>query len=272
MLQIVNTTGVLSTLQALGLTEWESKTYLALLEDSPATGYAIAKRAGIARSKIYEVLASLVARNVVGVSRSEPQLYGPIPPRQLVSRLRTQFNENLDRAEEALVDYASGSEVNSVIWDIQGRSAILERARTLVNQAENRLLIEIWAQDVDALAEHLAEAIARGVRVIVVGYGDVSLPGADVFPHPATDTVTSGLGGRWLVVSMDDREVVAGNVSAGAHSRAAWTSHPGLVVPITELVRHDLYKLEMLNAHGPVLEATFGPALGALRDKYRPLT
>ncbi len=70
---------------------------------------------------------------------------------------------------------------------------------------------------------------------------------------------------------MDDREVAAGKVSAGAHSRAAWTSHPGLVVPITELVHHDLYKLEMLAAHGEVLEESFGPALERLRERYRPL-
>ena len=75
-----------------------------------------------------------------------------------------------------------------------------------------------------------------------------------------------------VVVSIDDRELVAGNVSAGTHSRAAWTSHPGLVVPVTELVRHDLYKLEMLAAHGDVLVGTFGPGLQVLRDKYAPLT
>ena len=74
------------------------------------------------------------------------------------------------------------------------------------------------------------------------------------------------------MVSADDREVVAGSVSGDAESRAAWTRHPGLVVPITELVRHDLYKLEMLNAHGDILEETFGPALATLRAKYRPLS
>ncbi len=107
--------------------------------------------------------------------------------------------------------------------------------------------------------------------MIVIGYGDLELPGAVIHRHPGTDVVTSGLGGRWLVISVDDREIVAGNVSAGAHSRAAWTSHPGLVIPVTELVRHDLYKIELLDRHADVLESSFGPGLQRLRDKYAPL-
>jgi hypothetical protein len=89
-----------------------------------------------------------------------------------------------------------------------------------------------------------------------------------VYPHPLTDEVTRGLGGRWLVLSVDNREVIAGIVSSGEHSRAAWTTHPGLVVPVTELVRHDLYKLEMLSSHGDILEAAFGPGLSVLREKF----
>ncbi len=265
------TSEVAAALQTLGLTEWESRASLALLEEAPATGYAIAKRAGIARAKIYEVLASLTARNIVQVSRGEPQKYGPLPPRELISRLRAQFNDNLDTAEDALANYASSAESGGEIWDLQGRSAIIERANQLISVAKSRILAEIWAQDVPALHEKLIAAIARGVSVIMIGYGDLELPGAVIHRHPGTDVVTSGLGGRWLVISVDDREIVAGNVSAGAHSRAAWTSHPGLVVPVTELVRHDLYKIEMLDRHGDVLEASFGPGLQRLRDKYAPL-
>lgn len=258
-------------LQALGMTDWESRAYLALLEEAPATGYAIAKRSGIARSKIYEVLASLAAANFVQVSRGEPQMYAPLPPRELVTRLRAQFNQTLDEAESALTDFATESVHDGAIWDLQGRNAILERANQLITAAQQRILAELWAQDVPALDEALRAAADRGVEIIVVGYGDVSLDYASVHPHPATDAVTAGLGGRWVVVSIDDRELVAGNVSAGAHSRAAWTSHPGLVVPVTELVRHDLYKLEMLDRHGDDLEETFGPNLQQLRDKYAPL-
>lgn len=51
------------------------------------------------------------------------------------------------------------------------------------------------------------------------------------------------------MLSLDLGEVVTGVLSMGEESRAAWTSHPGLVVPTTELIKHDVYVQEMLDAH-----------------------
>lgn len=255
-------------LQSLGMTEWEARAYLALLEEAPASGYAVAKRSGVPRAKVYEVLASLVNKGAIHLSRTEPQLYGPLPPSELIERLRAQMTQRLDAAEAAMADYAAQVGTNSVIWDIQGRSEIVERARRLIRAAHRRILLEIWAPDAGELRTDLQNAADRDVSITVVAYGDPEFPFADVYPHPSTDEVTTGLGGRWLVVSADDREVVAGIISSGSMSRAAWTSHPGLTVPITELIVHDLYKLEMLDTHRHVLENSFGPGLIKLREKF----
>jgi HTH-type transcriptional regulator, sugar sensing transcriptional regulator len=255
-------------LQALGMTEWEARAYLALLEESPSSGYGVAKRSGVPRAKVYEVLASLEAKGAVHVASGEPKLYGPVQPGELIERWRDELGRRIDAAEEALANHAVQVGGDAAIWDIQGRGQIFDRARQLVRDSTQRLMLEIWAPDADELRADLAEAAARGVRITVVAYGDPRLPFADVYPHPSTDEVTAGLGGRWLVLSVDNREVVAGIVSSGVDSRAAWTSHPALVVPITELVKHDLYKLEMLAVHKDVLEAEFGPGLIKLRTKF----
>lgn len=254
--------------QAIGLTEWEARAYLALLEEAPLSGYAVAKQSGVPRSKVYEVLASLLSKGAVVVARSEPLLYGPLPPKELIQRFRLETNQRLDAAEASMKRYPSQVGGNAVIWDIQGRSEIIERARQVIRSARRRILMEIWSSDADELHDDLEKAAARNVDVTVVAYGDPAFPFATVYDHPLTDEVTSGLGGRWLVVSADHREVVAGNVSSGVSSRAAWTTHPGLVVPISELVAHDIYKLEMLAAHKEVLEADFGPGLSKLRERF----
>ena len=255
-------------LQALGLTEWESRAYLALVEEAPLSGYAVAKRSGIPRGKVYEVLASLVSKRAVHVARSDPQLYGPLPPKELIERMRQQMTERLAAAEAAMESYASQVGSDAVIWDIQGRSEIIEQARYLIRRASRRILLEIWAADADELRPDLQDAAGRDVQVIAVTYGNPDFPFAEVHQHPSTDEVTTGLGGRWLVVSVDDREIVAGIVSSGSQSRAAWTSHPGLAVPVTELIIHDLYKLEILAAHKELLESTFGPGLIRLRERF----
>lgn len=262
------TAAVVEHLQTLGMTEWEARAYLALLEEAPVSGYAVAKRSGVPRSKIYEVLNSLISKGAVHVARGDTALYGPLPPKELIERLRTQTADRLDAAEAAMSDYAQQVGGNSVIWDLQGRIEILERTRQLIRAAQRRIMLEIWAPDAGELRDDLREASRRGVEIIAVSYGDPEYTFAQVHQHPSTDEVTTGLGGRWLVISADNREILAGIVSSGAQSRAAWTSHQALVVPITELIAHDLYKLEMLDARGKELEADFGPGLVRLREKY----
>ena len=259
-------------LRELGFTDYEARVYLALLTEPWAlSGYAIAQRSGVPRSKVYEVLQALSAKGVVHIAHGNPAQYTPIPPRDLVARQRATIERRLAAAELSLADYSVNAATPAPIWDLSGRQLILDRGRELIDRAASIILLELWAADADEIRPQLAVAAQRGVRIEVVAYGSPDLPFATVHKHPSTDEVTAGLGGRWLVLSIDAQEIVAGIVSSGPASRAAWSSHPGLVVPITELVKHDIYKLEMLAAHGDVLEATFGPDLVHLRERFPPL-
>ena len=56
----------------------------------------------------------------------------------------------------------------------------------------------------------------------------------------------------------------------GKDSRAAWSAHLGIVMPITEQIKHDIYIAIMLDKHRDVLEASFGPALRDLRAQLGP--
>lgn len=262
------TSPAVEQLQLVGMTEWEARVYLALLEEAPASGYSVAKRSNVPRSKVYEVLNSLTAKGAVHVAHGATAAYRPLPPKELIEKLRRETTENLDAAASAMAQFAEQIGTDPAIWDLQGRIEILNRARQLIRVARQRILVEIWAPDAEELRPELAEAANRGVQVTAVSYGDPGYAFAEVYAHPSTDEVTTGLGGRWLVISADDREVVAGIVSSGAQSRAAWTSHPALVVPITELITHDIYKLEMLAARRSELEQDFGPGLIRLRQKF----
>jgi Cd2+/Zn2+-exporting ATPase len=74
-------------LMALGLTEYESKVYLALLGEHPATGYQIGKAAGIPRSMVYEALGRLEARGaVLKTIEEKAALYRPVSPDSLLDR------------------------------------------------------------------------------------------------------------------------------------------------------------------------------------------
>lgn len=259
-------------LQGLHFTEYEAKAYLALLEKAPLSGYAVARLSGVPRAKIYEVLDGMVARGDVIASYSETVQYAPLPPRVLLQQRKKAAETAFQIAEQELEAYAASTLDRELIWDIAGREEIFERARDVIGRAQQRVMLHIWQEDASALREVLAAAAERGVEVFVIAYGEPDYPFARVYHHDLTEEFMQERGGRWLVLSSDQREIVAGIVSLKDACRAAWSSHPGLVAPITEQIKHDLYIMEMLAKHRDILEETFGPKLIRLREQFGPST
>jgi sugar-specific transcriptional regulator TrmB len=259
---------IISTLQELNFTEYEAKAYLALLEKSPLTGYAISLSSGVPRSKIYEVLNGMVARGDVLVSQESTPLYIPLSPEELIAQRKRDAEKTYLTAQKALKHYAVTAQNRENIWNILGHEAIITRVKEEIRRANHRVLLEVWTDDAMELRDVLEQAAQRGVKVLIVSYGELKFDFATVYQHHMPEEITDDYGGRWIVSSVDDREIVAGIVSIGEESRAAWTTHPGLVMPITEVIIHDIYIMEMMNAFGKELEAKFGPNLIYLRKKF----
>lgn len=259
---------IIEVLKNLGFTEYEAKAYLALLSCSPSTGYAVAKNSGVPRSKIYEVLDTLSARGDILVSPGTTPLYQAVAPKELIAARKAKAEENYDKAERMLSRFEHSANDRENIWNITGHDAILQKVGECIDSAEKRILMEIWAEDYVELADKLKAAAERGVLVTIITYGEIEAPFANVYPHDMSDEITAEYGGRWVVFSADNSGVVAGVVSLGEDSRAAFTMHQGLVMPITEVVIHDLYIAEMLKVHRNVLEETFGKNLIDLRNKF----
>lgn len=255
-------------IKKIGFTEYEAKTYLALLKEAPMSGYAIAKASGVPRSRIYEVLDSMVSKGDVIVSPGDPTLYSPLAPDELIERRKKISNLELENALTVFNEQKGKTNKKEDIWSIVGQDAIIAKVNECIRNAKKRILIELWAEDYSYLEEELRKASDRGVSIIVVGYGEIDAPYAFVYPHDISDEITYEYGGRWVVFSVDDSEVVAGVISQGKDSKAAWTGHGGLVMPITEVIIHDLYLAELLLTHREILEEEYGQGLHKLRQKF----
>lgn len=256
-------------MKSLGFTEYESKAYIALLRDNPATGYAVAKHSGVPRSKIYEVLDGLTARGDVIVSDGNPPLYRPLSVREMIARRKAEAEANFESAGQALLRLEAPSEGMDNIWNLKGRDAILQKVNDCIAGASERVLLEIWREDFPHIELALRDAAARGVKIQIIAYGGIEADYAEVYLHDMSEAITDEYGGRWIVFSADDSQVIAGTVSLDERNQAAWTMHPGLVMPITEVIIHDLYIAEIMKAHRDVLEASFGRDLRRLREKFQ---
>lgn len=152
---------ILDVLKNLNFTEYESKAYLALLEESPLTGYAVAKKSGVPRSKIYEVLESLVIRGDIFVSYGGTPQYIPVPAKELIKNRRLKAEETFEQAEKYFEKFERTANDRENIWNITGRSEIIDKVKACISSAGKRILLEIWKEDFPELEPELKQAAKK---------------------------------------------------------------------------------------------------------------
>jgi sugar-specific transcriptional regulator TrmB len=89
-------------LTPFGFTPTENVVYLALLEQGPSGGYALAKRLNIARANAYQALNGLVSKEAATVLDERPQRYRAVRQDALFARVVDAQSRRLDLLEEQL--------------------------------------------------------------------------------------------------------------------------------------------------------------------------
>ncbi|BCZ90583.1 hypothetical protein TTHNP4_00123 (plasmid) [Thermus thermophilus] len=243
----------LQDLQALGFSPYEARVYLALLRGGRLKGYEAAKRSGVPRSMVYQVLERLVARGAAyRVEEGEGVFYGAVPYGELLDRLEAEARERFARARETLSRLAPDPPVEA-IWRVWGGARTLAEARALVDQAQRALTLSLWQNQLEALKGPLRQAKARGVALRLVLFGERADEGlGKVYYHHFVDPriVEGRLRARLFVVVRDHEEAVVGNLAEEGEAWAVRTRDPALVLVAEEYVRHDVVLAEMTLAYG----------------------
>jgi sugar-specific transcriptional regulator TrmB len=253
-------------LKELGFNTYEAKVYLALIKHHPATGYEISREAGVPQARAYDTLKALESRKVVVAMGGKPTTYMPITPSELLDRWERSFKGSINYLREALPSM-TGEMVEPVI-NIRGEDSIFAHAREMIDNAKTSLFLELWKEDATRLAESLKQAQDRGVDIKIVGYNHVELDFVEVYQHGLARTIENSLGGRWLILSADEREGIVGTVPLGDRPpQAVYTRNPGIVLIIKELIVHDIFLLDVEENLQDQMEKVYGKNLMKLRKK-----
>ena len=88
------------TLLNLGFSRYEITAYLTLVANNPVNGWQLSRLSAIPRAKIYDVLRSLKGKGAVTeVGQGQ---YAPLPPEELFSRLRHNFDTSIELLEKKI--------------------------------------------------------------------------------------------------------------------------------------------------------------------------
>jgi sugar-specific transcriptional regulator TrmB len=204
-------------LTPFGFTPTESLVYQALLKLGPATGYAVAREARLARANAYSALEGLVVRRAATRAPGRPTRYRSVEPATLVAQLAASQGEALDRLAQALRRAAAPGE--PVTREIEGARAVVNVVMQLVARAETSVTgvvaAELWRPSLPAWRRAAARA-ALAVRI------------AGTADDPENLSAGSAEAGVPTVLVVDEAYALTATGSGDA-TRALWTSHPLLV-------------------------------------------
>ncbi|HUZ08844.1 MAG TPA: helix-turn-helix domain-containing protein [Acidimicrobiales bacterium] len=234
---------ILESLQATGMSGYEAKAYLALLgAGEPINGYEVAKRSGVPRSTVYESLAKLLLRGAAFEIRTEngSTLYVALPPQTLIQRLSRSFQSHLDHLNSVLPEVTEPVE-SHLVHNMDGRSAVLERAADLIYSAKKELYVSAWAEELDELRFPLEDAVRKRVDIVLLRFGDSSVDVGASYNHvfSSPEVVLDRVGCRLLVIAPDRESVLIGG-AVGENMWGLFSDDPAVVLLAVEYVRHDI--------------------------------
>jgi len=176
----------MASLRDLGLSEYEARSYRALLESGPTTAKELSRASDVPMGRIYDVLNGLETKGLVrSQTAGRPKKYVAVESDaaldSLLAEKKAELEEQAAQYEsivDDLVDELDGSEpVDEPFWTASvGPEAAMDLLVERVRTADERVVMVAAASaqgfDIDEIGARvtaaLEEALERGVRVSVL--------------------------------------------------------------------------------------------------------
>jgi sugar-specific transcriptional regulator TrmB len=148
-------------MEGLGLTGYEIKVYLCLLETGSMTASDISKKSGVPYSKIYEVLNSLEEKGWLESDSSRPQKFFPKSPLTALEAMRMRIESSIRDSKNTIMSELmpiyekSGVRERPEIWVVMGVYNIAAKIGEIIQACQHELLIAL---------PQIAEGIARPIQ------------------------------------------------------------------------------------------------------------
>jgi len=178
----------LTKLQQIGFTEYEAKTYLALLKEHPATGYQISKISGVPRSMVYEVLGRLYAKGaVLETIEGRATYYRPLPPKLLLDQYQNDIQGLISKLRPELNGLYENNQDNRV-WTILDRNAIFAYCKQMLQAAETEVYLVTNDHSFGFLKNFLDEILKKNITPNILYTGSQTISLGNVVYHPPLES------------------------------------------------------------------------------------
>ena len=156
---------LVNCLMVTGLTSYEARIYIALLSEGPLSGYEAAKFSGISRSNVYIALEGLIEKGAAYKIDAESIQYTAVPA--------DEYCQNKQRAFAQILSYIKENapqklEPPEAYITISGDGRIIDKMKTLVENAKERLYLSMSARECQIIKSELISAAQRGIKIVII--------------------------------------------------------------------------------------------------------
>ncbi|HHU31822.1 MAG TPA: TrmB family transcriptional regulator [Clostridia bacterium] len=230
---------IIENIEKLGLSNYEARAYVCLLQNGSSYGNQISKKSGIPSAKIYDILSKLIQKGLVYPIEGNPVYYHPLPFKE--------FLNNKKKESEEIFSFLFSNQNNiqkavsaDIFWHITGRKNLWNKAREIIDKAEDKILISLWEKEASKLKDCLEKAEQRGVQVYSILYGEIDLKVGKVFKHYMVPKINELHESEMFLLS-DNREGMFMFFDKFKGWVGFYTISEGLLRIIGNYLRHDIY-------------------------------
>jgi len=162
-------------LHELGLTDYETRAYLALLEKGVLTASQVSEDSEVPYSKVYETLMSLEKKGWIEAEHARPARYYPKAPSEALATMKLQLEERVKTWEKAILGelepFYEQREIHEKpdIWILRGELNTLAKLREMVEKTRSELMVAAPAlpKGLVAAAENIMKQLHNSnIRVL----------------------------------------------------------------------------------------------------------
>jgi len=188
---------VAGTFEKFGLSEYESRAYLALVALGSGSANFVAEIAQIPRTSAYKVMKSLEDKGFAKEKPGRPVSFTPTDPEELSRKLVEEVEASFAKAV-SLKDILSERGVPQLVYTIMGKERVLDKIGEMMDKSEASFVMSTpsMAEIRRKLGKRFANALSRGVQVTLITSPFVKAPsGIKVIRRKAliaTDVISDG--------------------------------------------------------------------------------
>ena len=167
--------GKMVALGRLGLTDYESRLYLALLKKGPIKASQLSFFGHVPRTKTYHTIKELERKGLITITPGKPDLYAPCSPLEVLMPTVAERDKDVKDLEQVVqslaITYESSRYVrrnvpkqSDQLWQIDGRQIIYNKLNQLMKDALHSISYSTTARGLIRAYKLNANALERAAN------------------------------------------------------------------------------------------------------------